>query len=241
MDGETGRVRSWLSGNLKLVAVSAITAIGASAAVAIATVPDNSGVIHTCYEVVHPPAGGAFPTNAPGNWRVIDPDAPAGVGAGTSCDPAGELPLNFSQQGPAGPPGAAGAQGAAGGEGRQSGEGCSAAVGHFKLNASLQSDACVLKQIKIGAKSSGGGGPNGPSTQFELTRFMDGLSPKLLNAATQGTVFQSAKIQVYAPGTTNVVKTFSLSNAAISSVQIGQGQNKPTEIVTLIAVPKKGV
>jgi hypothetical protein len=240
MDGERRRVRGWLSSNVKLVAVSAITAIGASAAVAIATVPDNNGVIHTCYEVVHPPAGGTFPKNAPGNWRVIDPDAPAGVGAGSDCDPAGELPLNFNQAGPAGSPGASGAPGPAGGP-AAGGEGCSAAVGHFKLNASLQSDVCVLKQIKIGAKSAAGGGPNGPSTQFEMERFMDGVSPKLQKAAVQGTIFQSAKIQVYAPGTTNVVKTFSLANAAISSLQIGQGQKKPTEIVTLVAVPKKGV
>src|SRR5262245_40585133 len=156
MDGVRGRLRSWLSGNLKLVAVSAITAIGASAAVAIATVPDNSGVIHTCYQIVHPPAGGTFPKNGPeANWRVIDPDAPAGVGAGTSCDPASELPLNFGQAGPVGPPGPPGAPGpvGAGGGRGASGEGCSDAVGHFKLNSTLQSDVCVLKQVKIGAKS----------------------------------------------------------------------------------------
>jgi hypothetical protein len=229
MAGATGRVRGWLGSHLKLVVVSAVAALAVSAALAVATVPDGSGVIHTCYELA--PAGGGLPASGP-NLRVIDPDG------GQSCDAASERALNFSQQGPVGPAGAAGAPGAAGSP--STGDDCPAAVGHLKLSASLQSDLCGIAQVKIGSRSAGGPSGPGAATEFELTRRVDSLSPKLLNAAVQGTLFSSAAIQVYKPGTTSVAKTFSLAHAAISSVKIGQGQVKPTESLTLISVPKKG-
>jgi hypothetical protein len=233
MAAATGRVRGWLGSHLKLVVVSAITALAVSAALAVATVPDGSGVIHTCYEIT--PANGLPKIGGP-NLRVIDSDAPAGTGQ--SCDAASERALNFSQQGPVGPAGAAGAPGAAGSP--SAGDDCPAAVGHLKLSASLQSDLCGIAQVKIGSRSAGGLSGPGAATEFELTRRIDSLSPKLLNAAVQGTVFGSAAIQVYKPGTTSVAKTFSLAHAAIASVKIGQGQVKPTESLTLISVPKKG-
>lgn len=234
MTGATGRVRGWLGSHLKLVGVSAITALAVSAALAVATVPDGGGVIHTCYELA--PAGGALPKTGGPNLRVIDSDAPAGTGQ--SCG-AGEQALNFSQQGPLGPAGAPGASGVAGSEGRGGSE-CSDVVGHMKLNASLQSDLCGIVQVKVGMRSAGGPSGSGPATEYELTRFSDSISPKLLQAAAQGTLFQTAKIQVYKPGTTSVAKTYALGNAAIGSLKIGQGQNKPTESLTLISVPKKG-
>jgi hypothetical protein len=146
------------------------------------------------------------------------------------------LPLNFNQQGlpgPAGSPGAAGPSGAGRGD-------CPAVVGHLKLNASLQSDLCAIRQVKVGSRSAGGPSGPGAATEYELTRIIDALSPKLLKATTQGTLFQSAKIKVYTPGTTSVAKTYSLSHAAISSLKIGQGEVKPTETLTLISAPKKG-
>ena len=232
MSGATDRVRGWLGSHLKLVGVSAITALAVSAALAVATVPDGGGVIHTCYEIT--PANGL--PKAPGpNLRVIDSDV---AGAGQSCDAVTERPLNFNQQGPVGPAGAAGAPGTAGSP--SPGDECPAVVGHLKLNASLQSDLCGIAQVKVGSKSAGGPSGPGTATEYELTRHVDSLSPKLLNAAVQGTLFNSATIQVYKPGTTSVAKTYSLARAAISSVKIGQGQVKPTESLTLISVPKKG-
>jgi Type VI secretion system effector, Hcp len=233
MTGAMGRVRGWLGSHLKLVGVSAITALAVSAALAVATVPDGGGVIHTCYQVTSP---GGPPLPGGSNLQVIDPDAPAGTGQ--NCDPAGEQALNFSQQGPVGPVGAAGAPGTAGSP--STGDDCPAVVGRLKLNASLQSDLCGIAQVKIGSRSAGGPSGPGAATEFELTRRIDALSPKLLNAAVQGTLFQSASILVYKPGTTSVAKTYKLANAAISSVKIGQGQVKPTESLTLISVPKKG-
>jgi hypothetical protein len=236
MDGVRGRFRRWLSGNLKLVTVSAVSALAASAAVAIATVPDSGGVIHSCYKVL--PATGA-PALGP-NLRVIDPSI---AGAGQSCDPTEERSLDFNQLGLVGPTGPAGVTPVIGPSGMEGpNPDCSSKpVGHFKLSASLEGDVCGIKQVKIGARSSAVGGQNGPSNQFELTRLQDAVSTKLLKATAQGTQFSSAKIQVYKPGTANVVKTFSLSNAAISSYAAGQGQERPTESLTIISVPKKGV
>jgi hypothetical protein len=232
MDRVRGRTRAWLSSNLKLVAVSSITAIAASAAVAIATVPDGSGVIHSCYNVTP----GGVPAVEP-NLRIIDPSV---AGAGQSCDAASELPLNFNQAGapgPVGPPGPAG-----GGGGQGGAEECErAAVGHVKLSSAVQFDACVIRQVKIGAKSAAVGGPNGPSTEYEVTKLIDGVSQKLFKATNEGTIFSSAKIRVYSPGTTNVVQSLSLSSAAVSTLWLGKGLKKPTETLTIVAVPKKGV
>jgi hypothetical protein len=236
MDRETGRLRVWLRSNLKLVAVSAITAAAASAAVAIATVPDSNGVIHTCYLFEASPAGSVPKPGGP-NLRVIDPSV---AGAGQSCAAGTELPLDFNQAGapgPVGPPGPAG-----GGGGQGGAEECErAAVGHVKLSSAVQFDACVIRQVKIGAKSAAVGGPNGPSTEYEVTKLIDGVSQKLFKATNEGTIFSSAKIQVYSPGTTNVVQNLSLSSAAVSTLWLGKGLKKPTETLMIVAVPKKGV
>jgi type VI protein secretion system component Hcp len=97
----------------------------------------------------------------------------------------------------------------------------------------------VIRQVKIGSKSSAIGGQNGPTTQFELTRLTDGLSAKLLKATTEGTDFSLAKIQVYKPGTKVVAKTFQLGHASIIWFKAGQGQNKPTDELAIAAIPSK--
>ncbi len=51
MLGKTGNVRRWLGSHLKLVLLSVAAVLGVPAALAVATVPDSNGVIHTCYEI----------------------------------------------------------------------------------------------------------------------------------------------------------------------------------------------
>ena len=75
------------------LAVALAALVIATTGVAIASIPDSSGVIHSCY------------LNTNGQLRVID--------SGKSCE-AGETALDWSQTGPAGPAGPAGAAGAAG-------------------------------------------------------------------------------------------------------------------------------
>ena len=63
------------------VIISGAAAALVFGAVAVASIPDNSGIVHACYG------------KSGGNLRVID-------SANTSCG-ANELSLNFNQQGPA--------------------------------------------------------------------------------------------------------------------------------------------
>ena len=236
MDGEGGYLWRWLKGHLRVVSLFAVAGLAALAAVAVATVPDGSGVIHSCYQTVGGPGGA--PAAGP-NWRVIDP------AAGQSCDPAGEAALNFSQQGAAGPPGATGPAGAPGPAGADGGstppDDCPAVVGHVTLSGqpNLSFDACRVLRVRIGGRGFASGESSG-STEYEITRLSDADSPKLLKAAVQGTLFKTATIEIYKPATTTVDQTFKLSNAAISSFKAGLGQVQPTDILTLIAASKKG-
>ncbi len=86
--------------------VAALVGAGVMAAVggvAYATIPDTSGVIHTCY------------SQATGTWRPIDTE----TNPPQKCK-SGETQLDFNQKGPkgdpglTGPPGAVGPAGAAG-------------------------------------------------------------------------------------------------------------------------------
>jgi len=74
---------------MRRIAIAAVTLLVLGGAVAYATIPDSSGVIHGCRK------------NSGGNVRVID------SGAGQTC-PTGWTPLNWSQTGPQGPAGASG-------------------------------------------------------------------------------------------------------------------------------------
>jgi hypothetical protein len=233
MGGAMGRVRGFFKSHLKVVAGSAVIGLGVSAALAVATVPDNNGAIQGCYKVLTLPGSGVVEPVAGANLRVIDSEPPASQ----ACDPADELPLTINGRGAAGPPGApgaAGAQGTSGGE-------CHSTVGHFTLAASppLSSDACAIRLVHVGTAIAGRQGQAG-TTEFEITRLVDVLSPKFTKATAKGTIFKSAAVQVYKPGTTTVGATYKLSNATISSDKISLGLNQPLETLTLIAVAKKG-
>jgi hypothetical protein len=229
MGGAIGRVRGFFKSHLKLVAGSAVIGLGVSAALAVATVPDNNGTVHGCYQVVALPAGGVEPAAGP-NLRVIDTEPPASQ----TCDPANELPITINGRGPTGPPGPAGA---AGQEGRA--DDCHSTVGHFTLSRPLSSNACAIRLVHLGTAIAGRQGQAG-TTEFEITRLVDNLSPELTKATAKGTIFKSAAVQVYKPGTTTVGANYKLSNATISSDKISLGLNQQLETLTLIAVAKKG-
>ena len=229
MGGAMGGVRGFFKRHLKVVAGSAVIGLGVSAALAVATVPDNTGTVHGCYKVTTP-VGGTVEPAVGANLRVIDSEPPASQ----TCDPADELPITISGRGPAGPPGAPGPQGTSAGE-------CNTTVGHFSLAASppLSSDACAIRLVHVGTAVAGRQGQAG-TTEFEITRLVDGLSPKLTKATAKGTIFKSASIQVYKPGTTTVGATYKLTPATISFDKASLGLNQPLETLTLIAVAKKG-
>jgi hypothetical protein len=80
------------------VVLAAAGAVAAVVGIAQATIPDQGGVIHSCYD------------NKDGQLRVID------TGAGGTCT-SKETTLNWNQAGPPGPAGAPGAPGATGATG----------------------------------------------------------------------------------------------------------------------------
>ena len=232
MGGAMGRVKGFFKSHVRLVAGSAVVGLGVSAALAVATVPDHNGTVQGCYQVVTI-AGSGFVEPAPNNnLRVIDNEAQPPQ----TCDPVNERSLTISGRGPAGPPGATGAAGQEGGA-----DECRAAVGHFTLSGSppLSSDACSVRLVHLGTALAGHPGQAG-TTEFEITRLLDALSPKFAKATGKGTIFKSASIQVYKPGTTTVGQTYKLSNATISSDKVDLGLSQPLETLTLIAVAKKG-
>ena len=74
--------------NVLKIALPTLAALGAGAAVGLAAIPSADGTIHACVSTTSVP---------PGAVRIIDADT-------TQCA-AGETPLVWSQQGPAGPAG----------------------------------------------------------------------------------------------------------------------------------------
>jgi Type VI secretion system effector, Hcp len=228
------RVRGFLRRNAKVVIGVAACALGVSAALAVATVPDNGGTIHSCYKVITLPGSGIVEPGPGPNLRIIDSEPPASQ----TCDAASdEVPLDFNQRGPAGAPGAPGTPG------QESADTCRHTAGHLKLSGSpgVSTDVCAIWLVRIGHQTSSRGAAQSGTTEYEVERVVDSLSPKLSKATASGTAFKSATIAVYKPGTTTVQATYKLNHVAISSYQLGLGLNQPTERLTLVALAKKGV
>lgn len=98
----------------------AVSVAGVSSIIALASIPDSSGVIHGCYQ------------KNVGNLRVIDT-------ATAACRPS-EIPIAWSQTGPAGPAGPQGPQGAQGPQGTQGPQGPSGlSHGYFADSFTLPS------------------------------------------------------------------------------------------------------
>jgi Type VI secretion system effector, Hcp len=103
--------RSW-----KVAVLLAAGAVGGAAAVAVATVPDSSGVIHACVRITTI-AGATVPDPSGANVRIVD-----SPGQPCTTSPAGpntETALNWNVTGPQGPPGQNGTSGTNGTPGTQ--------------------------------------------------------------------------------------------------------------------------
>jgi Type VI secretion system effector, Hcp len=96
----------------KAVLLVAVGAAGGGAALAVASVPDSSGVIHACYGVSA--AGSTVPSTSAGNLRIIDPSANQHCNTTPGLTPAFENTIAWNTAGPPGTPGAPGAPGAPG-------------------------------------------------------------------------------------------------------------------------------
>ena len=100
---------SRITASRRALIVAALGLLALGAGIGWAAVPDSAGVIHGC-------------RNANGGLRIIDTEASGACGGG-------EIPLNWSQSGPAGPAGSAGAAGPQGPAGAQGPVGPSGSTG----------------------------------------------------------------------------------------------------------------
>jgi hypothetical protein len=123
------RIGNPLSGWLKPAALVAAGALGGGAAMALAAVPDSSGLIHACVNVTTTTGGATVPATNNPNVTVIDP------AAGEHCIPPdgtavpNQTTLSWDVTGPQGPPGATGPAGAPGASGASGATGAPGAAG----------------------------------------------------------------------------------------------------------------
>jgi hypothetical protein len=225
----------------------AVGLAGGAAAVAVATVPDSSGVIHACVNRAAV-AGGvtAEPAPAP-NLQVIDTDA------GQTCSTdgvTGQLPISWNVQGPPGtqgPPGVSGAQGPPGKPGTNTftytlvppqvkvtappDGGVVLGSGRTAIRFQFLSFSFSVK----GGGHGGGTGQTGPGT-ITITKAEDKSSPQLLKLSLQGKSFKQATITlVKKTGGTQPYLVITLNNTFLSSYQVGssKGGLRPQETLTL--------
>jgi type VI secretion system secreted protein Hcp len=197
--------RQWRSRRMLKFALPTVAALGAGAAVAVATIPSGDGTITGCY-LTNTIGGSGLRI---GQLRVIDPSLPSLPGA---PNPAGsclsdEATISWNQSGPAGPLGPAGPQGPAGGQGAAGtpliGDTSFGISGSGKTFLKLEgikgesTDKVHSGQITVGTFSlgaHGGGGGSGRTTiqSFTITKAIDKSSALLLQAAATGKLMKDA-------------------------------------------------
>ncbi len=216
----------------------AIGAAGGAAAVAVATVPDSSGVIHACVKL-----SGSLPDTSASNLTVIDPSA------GQSCSnpvgtPPTQTPLSWNVTGPQGPPGGPNAGGQtvtantytitlappAIRAGQKPFSRLTLGTGRGAYRFDILSYAFAVTQT--GGHGAGGGKTHGG--EISVTKRLDKSSAKLLELAARGTHFKQGTIAVRktAGGKTTLL-TITLQNPLISGFRDSSSPENHTIVETL--------
>ena len=241
----------------KAALLLAVGAAGGAAAVAVASVPDSSGVIHAC--VALSPASGEPVATGP-NLRIIDTSAGQACGhppPGAPTTP--EQSITWNVTGPQGPPGTNGAAGAPGktvtllggntltlpgGQIIHVGQSPgltinppavgNKAVATFALSDGQTTITSALLGFGFAVSSAGATGSAKRTTvhNIQITKHVDKSSAKLFQACVTGKHFNKAKI-VFSKGGHSTV--YSLTNVLVASAQAGsvKGSSQPTETLTL--------
>ena len=237
----------------------AVGLAGGAAAVAVATVPDSSGVVHACYSV----DGSGNPVTTGANLTVIDPSAgqtcssPAGAAANRRAldwnvtGPAGQ-PGSPGQQGPQGPPGntatitKGGTLTLSGGQVLQvesAGGGVTLPTPSRHLpggsNMAIGSGASalsfpILSVSLLGSGAGGGGSARTSVHDISITKTVDKSSPKLFQACANGKHFPKVAITLRKAGGKTYLR-YDLKQVFVTSIQSAGAPNdtRPTEQVTL--------
>jgi type VI secretion system secreted protein Hcp len=229
-----------------------VGAAGGAAAVAVATVPDSSGVIHACVATV--PAGGLPATGA--NLRVIDFPT-------QQCNPPGALSTETALSwNTAGPPGQTGAQGPPGANGRAVtiAGGNTFTISGGQVITVGASPGLTISPPGLGSRAiataSFGGGPTieifgfsfgasqgGSNTgtgtgkgktssihEIQISKHLDAASAKLALACANGTHYKNVTIHFTKAGKQT---EYDLTDVLIAAYQVGSKGNQPTESLTL--------
>jgi type VI secretion system Hcp family effector len=241
----------WTGRGGRAALLLAAGAAGGGAAIAVASVPDSSGVIHACLQLTRNAVGQTVPDQSAPNLTVIDTDA------GQRCVPPdppvpNQTELTWNVAGQPGPPGTNGTNGAAGPQGAPGTgntytitlppiTGNSSSFGEVTLVPDRGSKLTfpILGLSTLGKTTSGTGSGAGAGkvthAPFTITKLIDSASPKLYFASSNGTHYKNATITVKKSGKPYL--KYTLNNVLVSSIQQGPqggGGSRPKESVTLV-------
>ena len=174
----------------------------AGGAVALAAIPDSSGVIHGCYQ------------KNVGNLRVIDPDA------GDNCRPP-EIAISWNQTGPVGPVGPQGPKGDTGATGPQGPKGDTGATGPQGPKGDTGATGAQGPKGDTGATGpkgdTGATGPQGPpGPQGEPGTDVAG---QMCNAGESVTGFDSSGNIICSAGCPSGSLTFHIVSHPVDTIE----------------------
>ena len=198
-------------------------AIG-GAALALADVPDSTGVIHACYQVA--PGSTTKPLEQTGNVYVIDPSQ------GQACN-SGDHPLDWNQTGPMGSPGPKGAPATGLTLDLRGVKNSAKPIGNVTLGSGKSKVAFEIEGFSFAsAKGSGGGGGAGKVQvhDISITKFVDKSSPQLMLHCAKGQHIKEAVITMRKAGgdPKNFIK-YKLTDVIVSSFQAESNGGKNTK------------
>jgi type VI secretion system (T6SS) effector Hcp len=249
-------IGKWIGRPARAVALLAAGAVGAGAAIAVASVPDSNGVIHACVEET-----GTVPITGP-NVRIIDPNAKQTC-TSTPGAAGTEQAISWNTTGPQGPAGAPGAAGPPGPEGQTltiNGETFTIsginrtgtienttpppllgnpgghAVGALTLGSGQRALAFNVLAWGVGqqgtAQGSGAGARRKHVSDLQITKVVDKTSAKLFAACASGQHYKRATLVLRKAGGTYL--TIRLTDVLVSSYEQSNGSaSKPTESISL--------
>lgn len=245
--------RKWTGRPARVVLLVAVAAAGGGAALAVASVPDSSGVINACVELQ---PGSTLPATTPGNVRLIDSPQQT-----CNTNPAGGVPEEAVTWNAAGPQGPTGAQGVAGqtitiaGETFTLSNGRTATVTQQPTIAPLQvnpggpviatltlgSGAGAITSNVLGYSFNGPGASTSASrgagsgkvkfNEFSITKKIDVSSPKLIEACASGQHYKTVTLALRKAG--GVALTYEFNDVVIGSYQTSSADERPLESITL--------
>lgn len=248
----------WISRPTRAVALIAAGAIGAGAAVAVASVPDSSGVIHACVTT----DGNGVPITSGSNVRIIDPGAGQTCNSAVGAAPAAESVTwnSAGQQGPVGPQGPAGPTGPAGADGHTitlngetftiSGLKRTGTVGNVLPTAPANPSGRSVGELALGSgrgattfdvlgwsvaaasgTSSTAAGKK-TTSELQITKLVDKSSASLFKLCVTGKHIKLVTLTVRKAGGVSQL-TVKLTNVVISAYAETSSSSKPTETLSL--------